>query len=378
MKLAIIILILSVSTQALSATLECVYQISSVKLYTCLNTNLVVENNNEKITKAVGLHSVRKNNENVKIIHFLSSAMRRLPKNVFNVFPNLARYIVQGLDVLGKYLDKNALVKGDFEGASKLKAILITGVQLYYIRPGVFEGADSLNFLSLEACGIANLDEDAFSGLTNLKSLSLNYNLIKSLHNDTFRGLDNLDALMLSGNNIESIHMPLFEHVKSLTKVSFIGNSLKIVDSSIEEALGRLEYFYLEGNVCVDANLGTANTPVNQFKQLTKNCTESSSSEERVASLESMNKELLEEAIRLTKIATEVEKENIQLNNQNPNRNPNQNPNGEVTTKNPKVITAASPNQVQPGSKHQKSPKVMVSVKVDRKILKALNDDYDN
>lgn len=367
MNLAIIILIVSISTQASSVTLECVYQISSAKLYSCLNTNLVVENNNEKITKAVGQHESRKNDENVKIVHFLSSAMRRLPKNVFNVFPNLARYIVQGLDVLGKYLDKNALVKGDFEGATKLKAIIITGVQLQFIRPGVFAGADNLTFLSLEACGITNLDEDAFSGLTNLKSLSLNYNLIKSLHDDTFRGLHNLDALMLAGNNIESIHMPLFEHVKSLTKVSFIGNNLKMIDSRIEESLDRLEYFYLEGNFCVDVNFGTAKTEVNLFKQLTENCTESNSLEERVASLEAINKELLDEAIRLAKVATEVEKENLQLNKENPRQ--------KVTAKTPKVITQKSgPNQVQIDLKHQKRSKV----KVDLKTLKALNDDYDN
>lgn len=315
MKFLTAIVLLSIVRSSLLVTLECSYQLAALKSYVCFNSNLVINENNVNITEVVGIHVAGKSIYSVKTIYFLSSSMRRLPQNVFTFLPKLKRFIVHGMDVQGKHLDREALIPGDFKGAKNLSLININGVNLHYIRANVFEGADNLDFLSLEACGIFNIDENAFNGLSKLRSLSLNYNLIKFLHNDTFSSLTSLNVLMVAGNFIETILESHFVNLKAITKISFISNQIQVIDSELTRSLTNLKKFYLGRNVCIDATFGRDRTPIEHFSQIVWNCTLANSYENRVAKLSMQNSELREKASTLTKQIAEIQSEKQSLQN---------------------------------------------------------------
>src|SRR5690349_19170757 len=114
MKFLIAINLLLTLKYSSTVPLECSFQVTSAKVYACINTNLVIDENNVQLTEAFGSHIAGKSWNSVKSIYFLSSAMRRLPRNVFVLLPKLKRYIIHGMDVRGKHLDREALIKGDF------------------------------------------------------------------------------------------------------------------------------------------------------------------------------------------------------------------------------------------------------------------------
>lgn len=271
MQLQSLILLVQLLSAVSSTNIHCSYQVTATGIYTCTNTNLEINENAVKLDKVVGDHKPGKTDNDVTGIYFLSSAMRSLPRNIFGIFPELQRYIVHGIDVQGKHLNRKSLVQGDFHGGEKLNVILITGVNLNAIRANVFEGADNLFLLSLEACGITNVDKDAFTGLSKLRSLSLNYNLLKSLPVETFKSLESLKFLLVVGNFIEKLHKQHFENLKSLQKVSFISNMLKVIDEDIIENLTELTSFYLERNLCVSLNFGLS-TKISEFKASVDKC----------------------------------------------------------------------------------------------------------
>lgn len=84
-----------------SITLECVFQVSARKLYACVNTNIDIPGNGIRIEDVSGVHEPDRDSDHVREIFFLSSAMRSLPQNVFEVFPYLSRYLVHGVDIQG-------------------------------------------------------------------------------------------------------------------------------------------------------------------------------------------------------------------------------------------------------------------------------------
>lgn len=253
--------------------LECVYQISDFNLYTCLNTNLQC-NYNEIISEPEGVHVDGKSNNDVTSIYLLSSEMKSMPRNLFEEFPNLLRLVVHGLNVQGKFFNKESLSRGVFDGARKLTTVIITGTLLEDLKGDIFEGAaENLIFVSLEADGIRTIDKNAFNGLENLKTLSLNYNLIKSFNEGTFEKLASLEFLSVSGNYLREIDPKLLASQYNLQTFALVENVIEVVDSKSLSRLPDLVEIDMEGNVCVDENFDDK-IKTREFSNSVKNCTE--------------------------------------------------------------------------------------------------------
>lgn len=272
MKLIVAVFLLSVLSSSSSIMIDCSYKISSVSYYTCIDISLDISNNQIPLTESSGNHMQGKTNADVKVIYLLSPKMQSLPQNVIGVFPNLKRYIVHGLDVQGKHLNRNALINGDFHGTNSLTSIVMTGVNLNTIKDNVFEGADNLDFLSLEACGIMSIRPNAFQNIPKLRSLSLNYNLLQELNPETFISLKGIEILMVAGNFVKQLHKEHFQNLHKLQKLSFVSNMLEEIDGDIINELPLVKDIYLEKNVCVDLNFGGSKTPIKEFKDKVKTC----------------------------------------------------------------------------------------------------------
>lgn len=311
--LAVALILLLNFSSTLSTTIDCAFKTSSLRQYTCIDINLNIEDNNVKVTEATGDHSQGFDNGAVTAIYFLSPQMKSLPQNVFEVFPNLSRFVVHGFDVEGEHLDKNALINGDFFGAKTLSKIMINGVNLNVIRSDVFQGAENLDFLSIEASGITKVEKNAFKHMPELRSLSLNYNLLKSLRDDTFAPLVSLKILMVAGNFIHQLQKPLFENLEKLSKVSFISNRLEIIDPSIVDSLPALKYFYLDKNLCVNLNFGSLKTKLSEFKKLVANCTQEKTSDNQIKTLQENNQNLLAQVKDLSGEEAKAEREKESL-----------------------------------------------------------------
>lgn len=268
---------LQILAKSKDLTLECAYQISDFKLYTCVNLNLKTKTSREdRIVAVKGVHATNKTNKDVTSVYFLSSEMKKIPRDLFKVFPSLLRVAVQGLDVQGKFLNKDSLSRGVFEDARRLTTVIITGTLLEDLKGNIFEGAQNLRFLSLESNGIRTIDSNAFNGLKNLKTLSLNYNLIKSFNEGTFDDLISLETLSMSGNYISEIDPMMMTRQENLKSLAFVSNVLEVVDVDSFGKLPELEEVAFEQNVCVDKNFGDEQDEVTMldFKRIAGQCTE--------------------------------------------------------------------------------------------------------
>lgn len=263
-----------------STVIDCSFAVSFENFYSCTNINLNIEKNFVELSSANGEHLNGMSNDKVAIVYFLSSGMRSLPRGIFKIFKNLSKYIVSGQDTVDEFLNSNALINGDFKGASSLHTLLFISVILEHLRPKVFEGAENLVHLTLEACRITTIDKDAFVGLKKLQSLGMKFNYIATLNPNTFSGLAELQHLLLSGNYIEEIKRDHFRGLKKLIRISLIGNRLEEIDQNIT-GLPNLEHFYLDQNLCVDTHFGTDGVPFSKFKKEVAQCSRKSVDKEK-------------------------------------------------------------------------------------------------
>lgn len=281
MKFSLIFLLLKMANVN-SVDIECKFANTFDNLYTCLNLNLQIDENGINIEKIVGNHSNGMQDGSVMSVHFLSSGMKRMPRGIFKVFNNLRKYVVQGLDTVDEFLDKNALVRGDFHGGGSLSAVLITTVVLDQLLEKIFEGAENIEKLTLEACRITEIHEEAFRGLNKLQSLGLKYNLITSLHPDTFKDLNELQHLLLSGNYLKTITRSHFKSLKNLVRLSLIGNMLTEVEPDLIEGMILLENLYMDQNICIDEHFGTDGLSMGKFQKLMVRCSKEASKETKI------------------------------------------------------------------------------------------------
>lgn len=287
-----------------SEEIDCSFSISPDNMYTCLNLNLNIENNSVEISTVNGEHWSGMTNDKVLVVYFLSSDMRSLPRGIFNVFKNLNKYIVSGLDTVDEYLNGDALVQGDFHDAKSLQALLFISVILENLRARVFEGAENLLHLTLEACRITSIDKEAFAGLKKLQNLGMKFNFIAVLDPQTFSDLGELRDLLLSGNYLRKLTREHFRGLRNLVRISIIGNMLEEIDQNIT-GLPNLEEFYLDHNICVDAHFGSNGIPFSKFKKEIAGCSKVASAKEEK---EDMNpnlnemRELEKEVVHLQKL----------------------------------------------------------------------------
>lgn len=252
MKFLFVLLLFSGLSSVSSLTLECAFQINYENRYACLDVKLNIAENNMQLTNVSGNHLIGKTLKNVYFIGFQSSRMRYLPQNLFSFLENVRVYDVRGLQLVGHYLQRDALIRGDFIGGKSLHTIVIAGVNLNHLKPYVFEGADRLSSLWLQNNYIYTVDKHAFQTLSNLKSLTLNNNFIKFLDKDTFASLESLRVLMMMGNSLQEISSSLFVNLKHLYHVSFGYNDLEVIDDTILNEIPDIYNFGLTGNVCID------------------------------------------------------------------------------------------------------------------------------
>lgn len=263
-------------------SLECSFAVTMDNFYSCINLNLRIDKNNMEVRDVKGNHSLNKNDDNVAQLFLLSSGMKRLPRGIFKIFKNLKKYVVQGLDTVGEYLDNHALIKGDFYNAKNVATVLLMSVVLDQLRARAFEGAENMSYLTIEACRISSIDKEAFKGLKKLQSLGLKYNYITTLHPGTFSDLVELQHLLLSGNYLKKFTREHVKGLKELNRLSLIGNVLTEVDPDTIEGLGNLEHFYLDQNLCIDEHFGSDGVPFSKFNKHIKQCSKEASIERNI------------------------------------------------------------------------------------------------
>lgn len=293
-------LILSEMTQ--SIVIDCQFGTTFDSLYTCTNLNLMIDKNNIEVTEATGQHKEGNDHSNVLALYFLSSGMKNLPRGVYKLFKNVKKVVVHGLDTVGEFLDNNALVRGDFQSAKSVNALLFMSVMLDELRAKVFEGAENLNYLTLEACRITTIDKDAFKGLKKLQSLGLKYNFITTLHPATFSELPELRHLLLSGNYLQILTKSHFKSLKKINRISVIGNLLTEVESNIVSDLKELENLYLDQNTCIDDHFGSDGVPFSKFQKLISVCSKEASREENLKKQVVEMRELEEQVFSLQRL----------------------------------------------------------------------------
>lgn len=277
MKLSVAFLVFVSLNAVQSHRMNCVFTMTFDNLYSCTNHNLNIEKNAVEIKQIDGHHMDNKQNEDVSTIYFLSAGMKRLPRNIFKMFPNLSKYIVHGLDTVSDFLDSGALVRGDFWNGKSLRSVVFTSVVLEELRAKVFEGAEDLLYLTLEACHITVIEKNTFKGLTKLQSLGLKYNYITHLDVTTFADLGDLQHLLLSGNFLTTITRNHLKHLTNLSRLAMIGNLLIDVESNVIEDLKELEFLYLDQNVCIDEHFGTDGVPFSKFEKSIAKCSKNES-----------------------------------------------------------------------------------------------------
>jgi hypothetical protein len=133
-----------------------------------------------------------KNNKNVKY----------LPKNLFDVFPNLVEFSAENA----------ALAK---------------------INPQDFKGLTKLKSLNLAGNGLTNIARESFKDLTSLEELILDDNDIEEFEEETFTHTKRLKKLRIKGNKLRTVHETWFEDMPDLEEVSFTFSEPLILQKQI-------------------------------------------------------------------------------------------------------------------------------------------------
>lgn len=311
MKSSLIFVVLLLSVVE-SIDIDCKFANTFDNLYTCVNLNLKIDKNDMKIKRAVGAHLQGMQDSSVISVLFLSSGMKKIPRGIFQVFKNLRKFVIQGLDTMDEFLDNGALVKGDFHGGKSLTAVLIMTVVLDQLRARVFEGAENIEKLTLEACRIHKIHKEAFRGLKKLQSLGMKYNYITVLDPGTFSDLFELKHLLLSGNYLKSITRTHFKNLKKLVRISLIGNMLTEVTPDLVDGMIMLENLYMDQNVCIDEHFGSDGLHMGKFHKLIRGCSKEASTEMAVKLQADEIKHLESEVTTLQRLVEKYKKGNCE------------------------------------------------------------------
>lgn len=171
------LLLLSISF-SLSVNVNCVissayhYQ-KDIRGLKCVANNLEIPVQNNVLEFNVGNERL----EHITALYlrtkFDDPGFRSIPKEVFNIFPQLIELWMRS--------------------------------EIAFLSPKDFEHAGNLNILEIPNNNISNIAVNAFIGLINLSLLSLKNNHITVLRRGAFAGLENLTDLLLDNNEIHTI-----------------------------------------------------------------------------------------------------------------------------------------------------------------------------
>lgn len=123
------------------------------------------------------------------------------------------------------------LDKSNFELASKLKQLYLSGNELYELPVNTFRGASALEVLDLSGSQIEKMSPDAFTGLENLKLLDLNGNLLKKFDFKELSDLVELTNLDIGYNSLTELDVAdIKKHLPKLQWIGLRGSKIDCAD----------------------------------------------------------------------------------------------------------------------------------------------------
>lgn len=170
MKIFSILIFFLTINSTISTLLECSYSDRNEHGYKCDVTTLrITSKDDRKITKVLGVHNSRKNNENVKFFDSIGKTIQFFPKELEKVFPNLEVFHIYGANL-------KEISNDDIRNFINLKVLLLPSNNLEMIDRKLFEFNKNLEWIDFSYNKIKHVDVRAFEGVKNLKSLVFDSN----------------------------------------------------------------------------------------------------------------------------------------------------------------------------------------------------------
>lgn len=153
-----------------STTLECSYSDRNDHGYKCDAITLRVTSKDDRsITKVLGTHNSRKNNDNVKFFDAIGKTVQYFPKDLEKIFPNLEVFQIYGSSL-------KEISNEDLKGFENLKMLWLSTNNIEAINRRLFEFNQNLEWIDFSYNKIKHVDVRAFEGLNMLKSLVFDSN----------------------------------------------------------------------------------------------------------------------------------------------------------------------------------------------------------
>lgn len=138
-----------------------------------------------------------------------------------------------------------------FAHLATLKHLTLECNEIFWIHPNSFVSNRYLEEINLNRNKLASLDPEIFQRNPLLMEISLNHNNFDHVNKELFKNVHGLQVLLLKDNRIRNVQKNLFpKHIKW---VDMSGNAVSYVHTSAFSDLCNLEYFDLQGNVCLDS-----------------------------------------------------------------------------------------------------------------------------
>lgn len=216
-------------------------------LYTCVLTDIALEDNVAQNITVGGAHLPGKSNHDVIKVSLTRSNVSFIIPEFFTTFENLEIFYMQRTTL-------NNIQPGAFRNARKLRDFdARLNSQLTMIPTHAFIGASNLELLTFRGCMINTLHSNSFTGLHNVWLLLLDINRISVFPNNVFRPLVRLHTLFLGQNPLgPHFDTRIFTHNRNLSFLSAYWNNIETIDEHIMELAERMLWINLVENVCVD------------------------------------------------------------------------------------------------------------------------------
>lgn len=133
----------------------------------------------------------------LKLMHASQFSTPTLPKQIFEIFPNLEQLKFPG--------NINLISRNDFINGRNLSRLTLSNNHLEKISTYTFFEAKKLSTIELDHNAIQTIEAYAFDGIDNLEYVTLAYNYLKKITRHMFSSSPRLKALDLRNNKIETI-----------------------------------------------------------------------------------------------------------------------------------------------------------------------------
>lgn len=158
----------------------------------------------------------------------------------------------------------------DFDSATQLLDIIVTGTSAAILRNSLFSGAPNLVSIRIVQSNIAKIEVNCFKGLKGLAGLYLSEGQLQQVDVGVFDDLINLEVLDLTNNSLTSLPLNIFQFNRKLKSFAAAVNQLTNVPieifsgknlQSIELSFNKLSTF---GNISCTA-LSLDNNSISTF-----------------------------------------------------------------------------------------------------------------